>query len=111
MKKGESLVYGIMSNMAKYIDDSEIQRAKQEEVGKKKSENVIYTLKLVMNKKPLILSYRIGSDLVEILLTDKKTGKLLEYFAHNGKSIEVLKKHNFSPAEVKKMLESGATAK
>lgn len=85
------------------FDNATVKRAVQD-LGKKSGENLVYSIEIELNKKPLIITLRVGADFSEAMVTDKTTGKMLEYIGQKGKNIEIVKIHNRSPEDIKKML-------
>lgn len=73
--------------------------------GSKKEENLVYSIEVELNEKPLIITVRIGKEFMDATVTDKKTGKMLEYVAQKGNRIEGVRNHNLTMSDVKKMLE------
>jgi hypothetical protein len=99
MNQDESLVYNIMSNIDKYAPGSDLIELKDTENGAS-----VYSLKLVLKNQPFILTYKLGQGTVEVMLSDRNTGDIIEYISNNGDSIHTLKRHNYSAAQVKEML-------
>ncbi len=107
MKKSESIIYNLVGRLENYIHDvKDVQRVKQEVADVqdgRKTQSAIYTLKIEMDKKPLVLTYKISDSQIEIMVTDKK-GQLLEYFVHDGARVSATKNHNFSAEQIRKLL-------
>ncbi len=72
--------------------------------GKKTEENLVYTIELELNKTPLIVTLRVGTQFTELSVIDKKTGKLMEYLSEQGGKVEFVKSHQLNNEQIKRML-------
>lgn len=92
-----------MAKTKSIFDNAVIKRGIQR-MGGKKEENIIYSIEVDFNEKPLIITVRLGKDFMDATVSDKKTGEMLEYVMQQGSKAEYMRKHNMSAAEVNKML-------
>ncbi|MEW6529012.1 MAG: hypothetical protein AB1391_03930 [Candidatus Micrarchaeota archaeon] len=74
--------------------------------GKKTEENLVYSIEIELNNKPLIVTVRIGKSFIDATVVDKTNGEMLEYVAQQNDKIEAIKRHNLNFEQVKKLLES-----